>query len=881
MFWNAQGINSFSKKLQLQHVLRDKYIDILFLCETFLSEGNSFTLSGYRVYRCDRATTGGGVAVAVRNHLNTIQLPTYCTKNIENVSVELKLLNRSIVLTAIYSPRYNDKFKDDIRKITPSNKEYIICGDLNAKHSSWNCSRANTSGNVLFNLQLSSNFFIYHPHGPTRYPQSSKGTPSTIDLMLTNSNMLISPLISHEHILPSDHVPVTFSIEWQIENYSLRKIDFRNANWTQFQNNIECLLSLPNINLSTFTSAEYVENALTRLISTINTAKALLPKKKCTPAKIKLSDKTLLSIRMRNMYKRQFQRASNINTKQILASILKQVNKLVDVNVINDNNNYWSTVMSRLPKGSKRFFQITKAFKGNKHNNIAHLRHNGKLFTSDEDKARLIANQFEKSHHLTQDMAHSIERKVYKSIRHIDSTDVINLNSAELVTENEIYMHIKNLKNNKAPGFDEIPNIILKKLPDKAIKLLKNIFNACFKFGVFPSHFKQAKVVAIPKQGKDPRDAGNYRPISLLSSLDKIFERIILSRMNTFIEDNQLINKEQFGFRQQHSTIHQVKRLTNIIKKNKRQRLSTGIILLDVEKAFDSIWHDGLIFKLKKYGFPFYLIKIIRSFLKDRTFQVVVNNCASSTRKIPAGVPQGAVLSPTLYSLYVADFIPRKGSEIALYADDKAIIVKGKLSNCIVKRLDKSLHTCMQFYKKWKIKINVNKTQAILFPFNRSYKRIPSIQLHHENQDIPFSDTIKYLGVIIDKKLTFQKHVEYAADKTIKCFRSLYPLLNKKSKLNTDNKTIIFKAIIRPIMLYGCPVWGSAASSHIRKLQVLQNRALKTIFKLPRLYRTRLLHSNYCQLTIREIIENHKLAFFSKCRNSDFDLIRRLSEHTI
>lgn len=879
MFWNAQGINSFSKKLQLQHVLNNKYIDVLFLCETFLSETNSFSLSGYRVYRCDRATYGGGVAIAIRSHLNHIQLPTYRTNNIENVSVELKLSNRVVVLTAVYSPKYDNKFKEDIRKITPSDKEFIICGDLNAKHSSWNCTRANTSGNVLFNLQLSSNFFIYHPADPTRYPQSMNGSPTTIDLMLTNSNFLISPLFSHESILPSDHVPVTFSIEAHAEKNYLMRIDYRNANWTQFRNNIES--SLPNLNINTFTSAEQVENALTRLISIINNSMTLLPKKKCTPTAIKLSNKTLLCIRMRNMYKRQSQRASNANSRLVLSSIVKTVNKLVDTNIINDNNNHWSKILSRLPKGAKRFFHIAKAFKGKKQNNITSLRHNGELFTADEDKARLIATQFEKAHSLTEDMTHSIERKVSKTIRIIDSTKLLNSNSIEFATEDEIKIHIKNLKNNKAPGFDGIPNRILKMLPNKAITFLINIFNACLKFGIFPSQFKKAKVVAIPKHGKDPRDPSSYRPISLLSSLDKLFEKIILSRMNNFVEHNQLINKEQFGFRQQHSTTHQVKRLTNIIKCNKRKRLSTGILLLDIEKAFDSIWHEGLIYKLKKYDFPLYLLKIIRSFLTDRTFQVVVNNTTSSIRKIPAGVPQGAVLSPTLYSIYVSDFVPRKGTEIALYADDKALIVKGKLSNSIVKRLEKSLHTCTQYYSKWKIKINVNKTQAILFPFNKSRKRIPSIQVHHENHAIVFKDTVKYLGVIVDRKLTFQKHIEYAADKALKCFRCLYPLLNRKSRLNIENKKTIFKAVIRPIMMYGCPVWGNAAKSHIKKLQVLQNRALKTIFRLPRLYRTRYLHTNYCQMTIRELIDFQTQSFLNKCRQSDFDLIRSLSENTI
>lgn len=155
-------------------------------------------------------------------------------------------------------------------------------GDLNAKHSSWNCTRANTSGNILFNLQLISNFFIHHPEGPTRYHQDIIGSPTTNDLMLTNSNLTISPPLPHEDTLTSDHVH---------EN-----------NWFS-----------PNI------------NALTRLVSTINTTKALLPRWKITPNKLTLSSNTLLCILTRNMLRRRIQRKSNFHTKHLLGSLLKQI----------------------------------------------------------------------------------------------------------------------------------------------------------------------------------------------------------------------------------------------------------------------------------------------------------------------------------------------------------------------------------------------------------------------------------------------------------------------------------------------------------------------------------------------------------------------------
>lgn len=181
---------------------------------------------------------------------------------------------------------------------------------------------------------------------------------------------------------------------------------------------------------------------------------------------------------------------------------------------------------------------------------------------------------------------------------------------------------------------------------------------------------------------------------------------------------------------------------------------------MDIEKAFDSIWHKGLIYKLNKFNFPIYLIKIINSFLSDRSFKVILNDTLSIEKEIPAGVPQGAILSPTLYSIYIADFKPQADCDIAFYADDSAIIASGKSSNKIVNTLQKGLKSSIKYYTKWKIKVNVEKTQAILFPFNKSPKRSPTKRLTNGTNIIPFSNSAKYLGVTLDKKLLFKEHID-------------------------------------------------------------------------------------------------------------------------
>lgn len=256
---------------------------------------------------------------------------------------------------------------------------------------------------------------------------------------------------------------------------------------------------------------------------------------------------------------------------------------------------------------------------------------------------------------------------------------------------------------------------------------MTKIINACIDLCYFPRHFKIAKIISILKPTKDPKCAASYRPISLLSSVSKILERVLNTKLDVFLTENSAINPKQFGFRAEHSTVHQIKRIVKIISDNKARRRSTGMVLLDMEKAFDSIWHDGVIFKLNKIGTPTYLVKLIASFLKYRRFTVSVNRELSSPRSIPAGLPQGSVISPLLYAVYTSDLkIPAK-CDAGYYADDTAIWSAAKQSNTIIRNLAMALPRIHKYFTKWRIKINSEKTQAILFKFNQSTKRMPTM----------------------------------------------------------------------------------------------------------------------------------------------------------
>lgn len=393
------------------------------------------------------------------------------------------------------------------------------------------------------------------------------------------------------------------------------------------------------------------------------------------------------------------------------------------------------------------------------------------------------------------------------------------------ISPRETKILINKLKNNKAPGEDRINNRLIKNIPRKALVFLTYLFNECLKRSYFPNCWKNAEVIALPKPGKDISLPENYRPISLLCALSKILERLIHRRLEKTCNLLNVIPDDQFGFRKGHSTTHQLARVKSYIKSKLRNKESIGMVVLDIQKGFDSVWHVGLIHKMGYYGFPDYLSKLINSYLTDRTFKVKVGSSLSSKFNIKAGVPQGAVLSPLSYNLYTADIVNvNHDCELAMFADDTAIYAADKDVDVVLQNLQSTLNNVSDYFKLWNITINSDKTQAIYFSMRRAERFLPTNKfVTLNNQQVIWKKEIKYLGLLLDTKLTFSKHIEDKVVKTENIVRVLYPLLSKRSKLSVKNKMTIFKVIILPMMLYAAPVWLKCAQTHKKKLQIRQN----------------------------------------------------------
>lgn len=267
LHWNANGISNHSHLKQLEYLLEREEIHIASLNDTYFNESHKTYFKNYIFYRRDReGSRGGGVALIVRKTLKHTVLDITTTYAIENISIEILVNQRPIVITTAYSPRYTSHFTEDIMKLTSRNKEFIILGDLNAKHISWNCSSNNTAGTNLFNLLQSHNFFLHSTIDPTYYPHQHNRNPSVIDVVLSNTTLILRlDVLGYE--IPSDHRPIVCSINNANPNVvDCTYLDFKNTNWTLFQSIINSKI---NITSESYRTTNVIDNEITKLINVI------------------------------------------------------------------------------------------------------------------------------------------------------------------------------------------------------------------------------------------------------------------------------------------------------------------------------------------------------------------------------------------------------------------------------------------------------------------------------------------------------------------------------------------------------------------------------------------------------------------------------------
>lgn len=872
--WNANSIRN--NVHDLYQFLNENHVDVICLSETFLNDTDIIpTHPDYKIYRLDRNTNNnnhsGGVAIIIRRSINHELISAPQTRIIESIAIEVLLTNGTkIRIFSVYLPGGANSqliqahYKNDLRIMMNTRMSYFIVGDLNSKHRLWNCVRANLAGNILFNEHQRQQFIIHHPDTPTYFPPQQGANPSYIDLVLSNGTHNLTD--SQTHTSKSDHEIVIHTIQLNPSQQNNRRLIplFSKTNWQLYKSTVTCFLN-DNPTNETLSTSQQIDDAVEILTNAIlHGQRESVPLVYPTPYALTITPHIKSLIQTRNTITRQSQR--NPSMRPMLRPQINFLNKRIcnEIQFIS-NENFNHKLSTITNDNNNRSLWQTSKFLKKRNTNIPLLKVDQQTLITPQEKCNAVADQFIKNHNNPYETNNvSFTRHVNRTVNSFMQNHTNQETESSLTNTEEVKSCIRRLKNSKAPGYDKVHNSLIKALPPTAITLFVLIINACLQLSYFPAAWKHAKVIPIRKPNKPASHPNSYRPISLLSSLSKILERIILTRLNQHLICNDIIPPEQHGFRTQFSTITQLHTLTSHIKNSLTNKLSTGLISLDIEKAFDRVWFNGLTYKLIKINTPSYLTKIIYNFLQNRSFQVHINGKSSTNRDIPYGVPQGAVLSPTLYNIYTYDIPKLQDCKVALFADDTALYTSSRYAKQIIKRLQIGVNKFHRYFKRWKIKLNNEKANAIFFT-NRRTRQLPGDRkITIDGHEVEWSNTLKYLGLLYDKKITFKQHVQYVLEKTHKATRILYSLINRKSKLNFHNKILIYKVALRPVFTYGCAIFANIAKSHIQKLQVCQNKLLKTILDAPWYTRTTTIHEDTQCDTVRDTIDKIKAKFDEK-----------------
>lgn len=416
-------------------------------------------------------------------------------------------------------------------------------------------------------------------------------------------------------------------------------------------------------------------------------------------------------------------------------------------------------------------------------------------------------------------------------------------------TPKEVAKAIDELKVKKAPGIDGISAKILKELPKKAVILLVYIYNGILRLKHVPEQWKIAKIILIHKTGKPRGELSSYRPISLLPIPMKIFEKLFLIRLKRIVDKNLVIPDHQYGFRSYHSTIDQVHRVTQTIERALEEKKFCTAVFLDVEKAFDRVWHEGLLHKISGL-LPGNFCEILKSYLYNRSFKVQYNEAVSNQHVMKAGVPQGSTLGPLLYLLYSADIPENAATELVTFADDTAILSVNDSYDQAVTNLQTATDQVCEWAQSSKIKLNEEKSIRVDFSL-RPCNYIPTAV---NDKFIPRSDSARYLGMHLDRRLNWKVHVKKKRDELNLKLRNLYWLLGHRSSLSLANKRLIYMSILKPVWTYGLQIWGTAKQSNRLVIQRVQNKALRLIAKAQWFVPNSVLHRDLQIQSVDEVI---------------------------
>ena len=693
--WNCRGVKPrFEELLLLLSLLRPS---VFCLQETFLKPNDTFTFKGFNVYNhihsdCLRASGGNSLLVHSSLPQRQIKLKT----ELQAVAVSITL-DKEITFCSIYiPPSYSLRSEQLTSLLQQLPSPYMLVGDFNGHNVLWGSNDNDPRGELIEDFITENDICLMNDKS-NAYLDSGKGTFSSLDLSLCHPSLYLDyewSVCEDQH--GSDHFPILIeSVQTHGEDHN-PKWKLHKANWDLFNN--LCNESLTDTSLSD--SSDPITDFTSSLIAI---SEKCIPKTSTNPKKSNpwYNDDCKEAIKQRKDTLSKFCKFPthvNLNTYRNSRAKARRTIKSA-------KRKSWRTYVSNLnyKTPTKKVWDMVRKISGkSKSATYHHLNYNfnnaNETASTKQDIADTLASQFCSNSSTSH---YSEEFQKYKKQQEKTKLNFKSSNNEEYNTP----FNLDELKDavskahDTATGPDEIHYRMLKHLPPKSLQALLDIFNDMWETGTFPESWEQATIIPIPKPGKDHTEPNNYRPIALTSCLCKTLERMINVRLVWYLESNNLISPVQSGFRSERSTNDNLVRLETFIRDAFVAKEHVVAVFFDLEKAYDTTWRHGIIRDLHDLGIRGRLATFIENFLADRWIQVRVGSTLSEKFDQAQGIPQGSILSTTLFNIKINSIMncldPK--TDGSLYVDDFCMCYRSK----IMRTIERHLQQCINRIENW------------------------------------------------------------------------------------------------------------------------------------------------------------------------------------